>query len=49
MILADDVERNDAFAGLRGRDPELWRIVRDREVTPLHGKAAPVVFGVAVK
>lgn len=49
MILADDVERNDAFAGLRGRNPELWRIVRDREVTPLHGKAAPVVFGVAVK
>ncbi len=49
MILADDVERNPAFMDLRRKEPALWRVVRDRERAPLHGKAAPVVFGVAVK
>ena len=49
MILADDVERNPAFMDLRRKQPALWFVVRDRERTPLHGKAAPVVFGVAVK
>ena len=49
MVLADDVERNRAFADLRHRDPTLWRVVRDRESNPLHGRAAPVVFGIAVK
>jgi predicted O-methyltransferase YrrM len=49
ILLADDVERNLAFADLRQKAPALWRVVRDRERTPLHGKAAPVVFGVAVK
>ncbi|MDP8900369.1 MAG: class I SAM-dependent methyltransferase, partial [Actinomycetota bacterium] len=49
LLLADDVERNSAFADLRLKDPSLWRVVRDRERNPLHGKAAPVVFGVAVK
>ena len=49
LLLADDVERNSAFADLRLKDPTLWRVVRDRERDPLHGKAAPVVFGIAVK
>jgi len=49
VILADDVERNRAFGELRGRNPALWRVVRDRERRPLHGRAAPVVFGIAVK
>jgi hypothetical protein len=49
LLLADDVERNTAFADLRLKDPTLWRVVRDRERDPLHGKAAPVVFGIAVK
>ena len=49
VILADDVERNDAFGGLRRRSPALWRVVEDREEAPLHGRAAPVVFGVAIK
>jgi predicted O-methyltransferase YrrM len=49
VILADDVERNRAFGELRRRDPALWRVVRDRERRPLHGKAAPVTFGVAIK
>jgi predicted O-methyltransferase YrrM len=49
IIIADDVERNPAFADLRRKNPSLWRVVRDRERTPLHGKAAPVVFGIAVK
>jgi predicted O-methyltransferase YrrM len=49
ILLADDVERNLAFADLRQKAPALWRVVQDRERTPLHGKAAPVVFGVAVK
>jgi predicted O-methyltransferase YrrM len=48
-LLADDVERNRAFGELRLRDPALWRVVEDREMTPLHGRAAPVVFGVAIK
>jgi predicted O-methyltransferase YrrM len=49
LLLADDVERNQAFGDLRGKDPSLWHVVRDREKYPLHGKAAPVVFGIAVK
>jgi predicted O-methyltransferase YrrM len=49
LLLADDVERNRAFGDLRQKAPELWRVVRDRETTPLHGKAAPVVFGIAMR
>ena len=49
VLLADDVERNQAFGELRQKDPTLWRVVADRETSPLHGRAAPVVFGVAVK
>jgi len=49
ILLADDVERNRAFADLRRKAPSLWRVVRDRERDPLHGKAAPVVFGIAAK
>ena len=49
VLLADDVERNRAFTDLRKKDPSLWRVVRDRERSPLHGKAAPVVFGIATK
>lgn len=49
ILLADDVERNSAFADLRLKNPSLWRVVRDRERDPLHGKAAPVVFGIAAK
>ena len=48
-LLADDVERNRAFTDLRRKAPTLWRIVKDREKSPLHGKAAPVVFGIAAK
>ena len=49
LLLADDVERNRAFGELRQKSPALWRVVRDRETSPLHGKAAPVVFGIAMK
>lgn len=49
LILADDVERNRAFADLRLENPSLWLVVRDRESNPLHGTAAPVEFGVAIK
>lgn len=49
MVVADDVERNLAFGELHVRKPLYWSVVRDREKSPLHGKAAPVVFGVAVK
>jgi len=49
MLLADDVERNRAFADLRQKNPSLWRVVGDLEKVPLHGKAAPVVFGIVVK
>jgi predicted O-methyltransferase YrrM len=49
VILADDVERNRAFGELRQKNPTLWRVVRDREKRPLHGRAAPVMFGIAVK
>jgi predicted O-methyltransferase YrrM len=48
-LVADDIERNWAFGGLRQKNPALWRVVRDREEQPLHGRAAPVVFGIAVK
>ena len=49
VLLADDVERNRAFGELRQKDPALWRVVRDRETSPLQGRSAPVVFGVVVK
>ena len=49
LLLADDVERNRAFGELRQKDPTLWRVVEDREISPFQGNAAPVVFGVAVK
>jgi predicted O-methyltransferase YrrM len=49
VLLADDVERNRAFGELRQKSPALWRVVHDREESPLHGRAAPVVFGVAIK
>jgi len=49
ILLADDVERNQAFGELRNRKPALWRVVRDVEEQPLHGRAAPITFGVAVK
>ena len=49
VLLADDVERNRAFGELRQKDPALWRVVRDRETSPLQGRSAPVVFGVLVK
>lgn len=48
-LLADDVERNRAFDELRRKDPSLWRVVGDRERDPLHGRAAPVVFGITIK
>ncbi|MGH3090116.1 MAG: class I SAM-dependent methyltransferase [Rubrobacteraceae bacterium] len=49
ILLADDVERNDAFGELKRRDPSLWRVVKDREANPLHGNKAPVTFGIVVK
>ena len=49
VILADDVERNRAFDELRRKDIALWRVIRDVERDPLHGRAAPVVFGLAIK
>jgi predicted O-methyltransferase YrrM len=49
LLLADDVERNRAFGELRRKNPSLWRVIKDRETSPLHGKAAPVVFGIAMK
>jgi predicted O-methyltransferase YrrM len=48
-LLADDVERNRAFSELQKKSPALWRVVQDREESPLHGRAAPVVFGIAIK
>jgi len=48
-LLADDVERNSAFGELQRKSPALWRVVHDREESPLHGRAAPVVFGIVVK
>jgi predicted O-methyltransferase YrrM len=49
LLLADDVERNRAFGELQRERPALWRVVEDREVSPLQGKAAPVIFGIAMK
>jgi predicted O-methyltransferase YrrM len=49
LLLADDVERNLAFDELRQKSPALLRVVEDREVSPLHGRAAPVMFGIAIK
>jgi predicted O-methyltransferase YrrM len=49
VLVADDVERNGAFGELRAEDPALWMVVEDRERRPLHGRATPVTFGVAVR
>ena len=49
LLLADDVERNRAFGELRRKSPTLWRMIGDRETSPLQGKAAPIVLGVAIK
>ena len=49
VIVADDIERNGAFGELQRWDPAFSRVVQDREQRPLHGRAAPIVFGVAVK
>jgi len=49
LLLADDVERNRAFGELRQKTPTLWRVIRDRETSPLQGNAAPIVLGVAIK
>jgi predicted O-methyltransferase YrrM len=49
LLLADDVERNHAFGELRQKDPALWRVIEDREASPLQGTAAPVVFGLVSK
>jgi predicted O-methyltransferase YrrM len=49
VLLADDVERNGAFGELRDENPALWRVVQDVEDKPLHGEAAPVVLGIAIK
>ena len=49
VLLADDVERNRAFGELQQKSPALWRVVEDRESSPLHGRAAPVMFGIAIK
>jgi predicted O-methyltransferase YrrM len=49
VLLADDVERNRAFGELLQKSPALWLVVQDREESPLHGRAAPVVFGIAIK
>jgi predicted O-methyltransferase YrrM len=49
VLIADDVERNRALGELRQKSPALWRVVADREERPLHGRAAPVVFGIAIK
>jgi predicted O-methyltransferase YrrM len=49
VLMADDVERNRAFSELQQKSPALWRVVQDREESPLHGRAAPVVFGIAIK
>jgi len=49
VLLADDVERNRAFGELQHKDPRLWRVIEDRETSPLQGRAAPVMFGVVVK
>ena len=48
-LLADDVERSGAFDELHRKNPALWRVVGDREKRPLHGRAAPVMFGIALK
>jgi hypothetical protein len=47
--MADDVERNRAFCELQQKSPALWRVVQDREESPLHGWAAPVEFGITIK
>lgn len=49
VLLADDPERNAAFGELAGRKPELLRVVREVEDSPLAGPAARTTIGFAVK
>jgi predicted O-methyltransferase YrrM len=49
LLLADDIERNHAFQDLQHKPPTLWRAIKDRETSPLHGKAAPIMLGIAMK
>jgi predicted O-methyltransferase YrrM len=49
LLLADDVERNRAFGELGKKEPALWRVIEDRETSPLQGNAAPIVLGMAIK
>jgi predicted O-methyltransferase YrrM len=49
VIIADDIERNGAFGEMQRWNPALSRVVQDREKRPLHGRAAPIVFGVVIK
>jgi predicted O-methyltransferase YrrM len=49
-LIADDVERNRAFGELRQKSPTLWRVVRDRQESPLHDRAVPTAtFGIAIR
>lgn len=48
-LLADDPERNAAFAELARREPALLRTIRGVEDVPLAGRAAKTTFGFAVK
>ena len=50
VILADDVERNNAFGELRQKSPALWRVISDVQERPLHADAVPrTTFGIAIK
>lgn len=50
VILADDIERNNAFGELRRESPALWRVIRDVQERPLHARAVPrTTFGIVVK
>lgn len=49
LLLADDIERNNAFNELQQKSPAFWRAIKDRETTPLHSNAAPIMFGIAIK
>lgn len=49
VLLADDPERNPAFAGLAARGPSLLRVVREVEDAPLSGSPAKTTFGFAVR
>ena len=50
VLVADDVERSRAFGELRGEEPALWRVVRDRQERVLHdGALLLATFGIAIK